>query len=202
MANIKCNGKIEAQTMKTQGIEVQGAFSALTNIGNGFEISDSTNVGIELGRRDGTAGTPYIDFHTDGKSSTDYNSRIMATGSKIAVSASGGLTLNNKSVDAIEEAGSDYIRYSNGLQICWGNNAPGVDVTDYQDGIISFPREFSSKTSYSVTATLRRESAINYRDTTFSIRNLKNTGFEYQWFGQSYKSDRWQVQWIAIGKWK
>ena len=53
---------------------------------------------MEIGRRDGTAGTPYIDFHTDGSSSTDYNSRILATGDQLQVTANGGMSLNNQPI--------------------------------------------------------------------------------------------------------
>ena len=60
---------------------------------------------MEIGRRDGTAGTPYIDFHTDGSSSTDYNSRLLASGNQVQITASGGLILNGDDVitDKIEE---------------------------------------------------------------------------------------------------
>lgn len=77
-------------------------FSALNN---NFRFGDTTNIGMELGRQDGTAGTPYIDFHTDGKSSTDYNSRLLATGNQLQITASGGLFLNGKDVlvNQIEE---------------------------------------------------------------------------------------------------
>lgn len=42
-------------------------------------ITASGNAGIELGRTDGTASTPYIDFHS-GATSCDYDTRIIASG--------------------------------------------------------------------------------------------------------------------------
>lgn len=83
-------------TWKFGVLHLNGSFSALKNIGNGFEISDPVNVGMEIGRRDGTAGTPYIDFHTDGSSSTDYNVRMLATGSQLNLTANNGLYINSK----------------------------------------------------------------------------------------------------------
>lgn len=80
---------------KSDSLELQGGFTALKKIGGGFMISDEVNVGMELGRKDGTAGTPYFDFHTDGKDTTDYNSRILAKGNGIYVTATDGLFLNN-----------------------------------------------------------------------------------------------------------
>lgn len=93
MANINCNGKIQ-----TEQIEINGAFTALKNIGGGFQISDPVNVGIELGRVDGISGTPYIDFHTDGNLNTDYNARIIANGNKLSMEASDGVTVNSKHI--------------------------------------------------------------------------------------------------------
>ena len=87
-------------------LHLNGTFSALKDIGHGFEISDSKNVGIEVGRRDGTAGTPYIDFHTDGSASTDYNVRMLASGSGFYLTASGGFYINNKK--AITQITSGY----------------------------------------------------------------------------------------------
>lgn len=89
MANAKIEGKVQAKTM-----ELEGGFSALNNLNGGFSISDIVNVGVELGRKDGTPGTPYIDFHTDGKQSTDYNSRLIAHGNYLDVSAVDGLKVN------------------------------------------------------------------------------------------------------------
>jgi hypothetical protein len=65
-----------------QGFSALGSAAAPS-----FSFSDPVNVGMELGRRDGTGGTPYIDFHTDGNPSTDFNSRILASGGDINVTA-------------------------------------------------------------------------------------------------------------------
>lgn len=105
MANVKIEGKVQAKTL-----ELEGDFSALKNVGGGFYISDPKNVGIELGRRDGTTGTPYIDFHTDGKGNTDYNARLIAVGNYLNVNADGGLKINGNSVDSLMMAimGNDW----------------------------------------------------------------------------------------------
>ena len=78
----------------THNLSLLGSFSALNNIGGGFSISDPVNVGIELGRRDGTPGTPYLDFHTDGNPNTDYNVRILASGSELQIAAADGISIN------------------------------------------------------------------------------------------------------------
>ena len=88
-------------TWKSGSLELNGTFTALKNIGGGFQISDSTNVGMEIGRVDGTPGTPYLDFHTDGNKSTDYNVRMLASGNALYFTASDGLFLNNKKMLAV-----------------------------------------------------------------------------------------------------
>lgn len=57
--------------------------------------STTTNPAIEIGRTDGTASTPYIDFHS-GSTLTDYDARIIATGGTGAV-GQGTLTYNGSS---------------------------------------------------------------------------------------------------------
>ena len=77
----------------------QNGFSALgTETSPAFSFSDPVNIGMEIGRIDGTPGTPYIDFHTDGKSSTDYNVRLLASGNKLNITASQGISLNGGTI--------------------------------------------------------------------------------------------------------
>ena len=92
-----------AQLNKAQTWTQEQRFNAgFTALNGNFSFSDTTNIGMELGRRDGTAGTPYIDFHTDGRSSTDYNSRLLATGNQLQVTASGGFSVNGKNIEIFD----------------------------------------------------------------------------------------------------
>lgn len=111
----------------THNLSLLGSFSALNNIGGGFSISDPVNVGIELGRKDGTSGTPYIDFHTDGQASTDFNSRILASGSELQITASGGVSINGYNIASVIQeymsGTTGYLRLNTGDReylICWG----------------------------------------------------------------------------------
>lgn len=88
-----------AQNIWTAEQKFNAGFTALN--GN-FSFSDTANIGMEIGRRDGTAGTPYIDFHTDGSSSTDYNSRLLATGNQLQVTASGGFSVNGHNIEELD----------------------------------------------------------------------------------------------------
>ena len=48
-------------------------------------------------------------------------SSINLDGKAIDTDANGDMTYDNHIVDTIEEQGDGYIRYSNGIQICWGS---------------------------------------------------------------------------------
>lgn len=56
---------------------------------------DGTNQGgsIELGSLSETS-TPFIDFHTDGNPNTDYNVRLLASGSELQITAADGISIN------------------------------------------------------------------------------------------------------------
>ncbi len=80
MSNIKCSGQLEAGT------------------------------NLKLGNNTGIANSPHIDFHTDGLSTTAYNSRISASENSINIEASQGLKLNGHLLlDLIHPVGSVYI---------------------------------------------------------------------------------------------
>ena len=137
MSNLSCNGNIKADNL-----ELNSSFKALKDIGVGFEISDPVNVGIELGRKDGTLGTPYIDFHTDGNSQTDYNSRLLANGNKISITAQGGLFVNDKQVVTIEQinfASNGYVKFGGGLIFQWMSTGWNKNSTQEYMLPIKFP---------------------------------------------------------------
>lgn len=97
-------------------LSVQGAFSSydtiktLTRYGNAFELRFDGNTGMEIGRKDGTKGSAYIDFHTDGNAKTDFNSCIIAQGNSLDIKATDGLKINGKSlIDTIYPVGSIYM---------------------------------------------------------------------------------------------
>lgn len=60
-------------------------------------------------------------FYT--KSETD-NKYLSLSGGNVS-----SLTIGGKSVDTIEEQGDGYIRYSNGIQICWGSVPVAIGTT-------------------------------------------------------------------------
>jgi hypothetical protein len=156
-----------------------------------FTFSDAVNVGMELGRRDGTAGTPYIDFHTDGSSSTDFNARMLASGNALNITATGGLLVNGTNVGvnsySLNESGyNGYIRYDNGLQIVWGR-VTGYNKTFY------YPASFKSNSSYAVSGVSEGWTG-SYGN--YGMSSLTTTSF----YLNADKSANWDY--LAIGFWK
>ena len=103
----------------------------------------------------------------------------------------GLLTWCEKSVDCIEEQGGTYtdgwIRYSNGIQICWGN---GLFTTGTE---ITYPKPFSGDHKMSIQAT-----AGNVADLNVSTQNWGPTSFILL----MNITEEQYVAWQAIGTWK
>lgn len=184
-------------TLSADALTLSGSFTALTNVGGGFSISDPTNVGIELGRRDGTSGTPYIDFHTDGQGGTDFNSRILALGNGLFITATDGLKINyndgtNQDVLSIKEIKKDsngYLNLQNGLIMQWGM----FSHSSGQEENITFPKSFTDL--YSVVATWFNTSTNNTKE--WNIRSYDNSGFKLR--QNTTHSNTNGAFWFAIG---
>lgn len=65
---------------------------ALATTATSVSIVGAGDCGFELGRIDGTASTPYIDFHS-GATATDYDARLIMTSGGSGVDGGGSLTL-------------------------------------------------------------------------------------------------------------
>lgn len=105
--------------------------SKITKDGNTYNFTDSTK--IPLAGTNALAGSivPDTDNTYDFGSSTyklryvyagtAYVTNLNINGKTVGTDASSNLTYDGHIVDTIEEQGNGYIRYSNGLQICWGS---------------------------------------------------------------------------------
>lgn len=177
----------------THNLSLLGSFSALNNIGGGFSISDPVNVGIELGRKDGTPGTPYFDFHTDGNPNTDFNVRLLASGSELQITAADGISINGAPIiESGSNANGYYTKFSDGTLICYGNKT----ISNYSV-TINYPAIFID-TNYSlVTQFVRDESLGNYSNSQ-GLNSLTTTSCVCY---SAYKETA-TVLWIAIGRWK
>ena len=179
MENINSNGLVKASNL-----ELNNSFSALNNIGGGFKISDPINVGIELGRMDGTPGTPYIDFHTDGNPNTDYNVRMLAEGGCLKFSATDGLKLNEKkiiSAEDIKSSGqslSSYLSYNSGTTGINRNSdylefVCGDTTYVFQSGYISC----NSNTTTTITFARPLSKVIGWGGNLFTLQTSNEAAF-------------------------
>ena len=185
----------------THNLSLLGSFSALNNIGGGFSISDPVNVGIELGRKDGTSGTPYIDFHTDGQASTDFNSRILASGSELQITASGGVSINGYNIASVIQeymsGTTGYLRLNTGDReylICWG-----VISQSFRDGD-QYNFTLPNNLTYNNRSWHLSVTADGYTDAAqLNGRVSANNGFYLQSQRYSNRTQDLVVSWKASG---
>lgn len=180
----------------THNLSLLGSFSALNNIGGGFSISDPVNVGIELGRKDGTPGTPYIDFHTDGNPNTDYNVRLLASGSELQITAADGISINGVPIiESGSNANGYYTKFADGTLIC------RYSFTDklLSGHTVTFPHPFISTEDLSIITQQARDNGISAQWINGqAINKVSKTGFDvYAGYSESCT-----IYWTAIGRWK
>lgn len=107
--------------------------------------------------------------------------------------------INSKTPELVEEQGDGYIRYSSGLQICWGN----VNITwvsQEQTAHISFAKNFKI-----IESILLSHVRAGYAASSHShIRTWDGSHFiaEYSATDPGQYSIDGQLLWQAIGKWK
>lgn len=84
---------------------------------------------------------------------------------------------------AVAASGSNWVRFSDGTQICWGTN---------YSGRVSFPVSFAN-TNYTPVGSLDVQYPNNY---TFGLEDVSTTGMRINTSGGNVK-----VHWIAFGRW-
>ena len=85
---------------------------------------------------------------------------------------------------AVAASGSNWVRFSDGTQICWGTN---------YSGRVSFPVSFAN-TNYTPVGSLDVQYPENYN---FGFEGRSTTGMRINTSGGDVK-----VHWIAFGRWK
>lgn len=84
---------------------------------------------------------------------------------------------------AVAASGSNWVRFSDGTQICWGTN---------YSGSVSFPVSFAN-TNYTPVGSLDVRYPNNYN---FGLEDVSTTGMRINTSGGNVK-----VHWIALGRW-
>lgn len=104
-----------------------------------------------------------------------------ATGARGATGATG--PQGPAGASAVAASGSNWVRFSDGTQICWGTNYSGV---------VSFPVSFAN-TNYTPVGSLEVQYPENYN---FGFEDRSTTGMRINTSGGNVK-----VHWIAFGRW-
>ena len=102
---------------------------------------------------------------------------------------------------SVSAVGSNYIRYDNGLQICWGTTASkttnaGANTTT----TVTFPVAFKD-TTYTVTF-VDRFGANAWTNHTVSTSTYSTTGVYFYLQNNAGGSYTYTLSWMAVGFWK
>ena len=113
-----------------------------------------------------------------------YTKGITIDGKTVDTDANDNMTYDNHIVDTIEEQGAEYIRYSNGIQICWGYVGAGATVTK------NYPKSFFNVPYVLISGdTTDPDMTVNAQRTSQAITVYRNRTY----YGSCY---------MAIGMWK
>ena len=134
-------------------------------------------------------------------------SAISLDGKSIDTDANGNMTYDSHIVDTIEEQGEEYIRYSNGIQICWGTinwqsacSTPWGDLyeTDAIEG--SYAKSFVEIPAVSVVS-----HGIGDSSGIIDSKGGSTTSTPLIWLCRATSINEVKtctIRYIAIGKWK
>ena len=121
---------------------------------------------------------------------------ILLDGKTIDTDANGNMTYDSHIVDTIEEQGDGYIRYSNGLQICWGiiKGTLFEPFNGHYGKLVSYPKSFLANTEPTTSISQWRALGkltqnVNIYESTESYIGIET-------------DEQWGVYYIIFGMWK
>lgn len=108
-----------------------------------------------------------------------------------------------ENLGVIEEQGEGYVRYSTGIQICWGQSSGTTSTTSYFSTLRSsseidttFEKEFTTQPIVITQVKTNAQMSCQLRDVT-------TTGFKcYPLYPSGTSSTNYSFYYIAIGMWK
>ena len=129
-----------------------------------------------------------------------YTKGIIIDGKTIDTDANDNMTYDGNIVDTIEEQGDGYIRYSNGIQICYGYVVNNNNV-DTGKSRFSFPKAFTDEhINVVATPSISALYAVTTQVESMSTWILTAIGL---WSSPtSYTGNPMPASYIAIGTWK
>ena len=178
--------------------------SKIIKDGNTYNFRDTTKIPLAGSNAISGSLIPATDNSIDVGSSTNnikmlYTKGITIDSKAIDTDADSNMTYDGHIVDTIEEQGNGYIRYSNGLQICYGEV---VNDNNIENGKarFSFPKAFSASPNLVATpdiadfylVTCKVESGTTWVLSSYQLWGAPNIGPAIQPLPVNY---------VAIGKW-
>ena len=129
-----------------------------------------------------------------------YTKGITIDNKTVDTDANGNMTYDGNIVDTIEEQGNGYIRYSNGIQICWGDVTNNNNI-DTGKSRFSFPKTFIGEhINVVATPNISGLYAVTAQVESISTWILNTIAM---WASPAfYSADPLPVSYIAIGTWK
>ena len=114
---------------------------------------------------------------------------------------SGSLTWGGEEIERVNSSGTNYIRYENGIQICWGTTSPvttnaGTSTTT----TVTFPVAFKDAT-YTVTF-VDRFGANAWANHTISTNSYTTTKVGLYLQNNAGGTYTYTLSWMAVGFWK
>ena len=146
--------------------------SKIIKDGNTYNFRDTTKIPLAGSNAISGSLIPSTDNSIDVGSSTKnikmlYTKGITIDGKIIDTGANGDMTYDSHIVDTIEEQGYGYIRYSNGIQICWGSisiqsscSSPWGSLFESNDMSASYAKSFVENPTVSISGDVGSSSAI------------------------------------------
>jgi hypothetical protein len=165
------------------------ATGLLSRILVGYETDKESWISLSAFQCDSKPAT------TDGLVGSSVTMHYPASGSPYATAPNSDVVGSVVTTKSINKASSGYVELGNGLIMQWGKVASGGNayVT------ITFPKTFSSATSYSITATQRSSSSSLASSSAVSIYNPSATSVKVASRAINESSTNDYFYWTAIG---
>lgn len=200
----KCNGylPLSGGTMTGDLSFKNGDFSFKSKLGNfdvGFDYDSMKGAGVAFRGHDWTYNTneqgAFLFYARNGEGTT----------TQLIGKPNGSLTWGYKEVERVEESGNNYIRYANGLQVCWGKGIT-VSTSGSKQGTnsmrpyygvtnITFPAPFV------VAPSVSSQVDENIAWWVSNANNISATSFDLTIGGDQNNVSK-PAGYIAIGRWK
>ena len=167
------------------------------------------NASLELGSTTAVS-TPYIDFHSSGSATNDYDARIIVRGGSKTMTSQASLDISAvrlllNGIDIIDygnNTNGHWIKMYDGTMICWGRDLRNIAVGTANGNIFR-----SNQINYTYPAAFvgpYPQISISAYDSMTALMELESrTAFGVMLFkGTSNTNLRTQITWQAIGRWK